>query len=406
MATAQQFTGFGGVRLCADLYGDPDAPSILILPGGGQTRAAWAQTAQALAEAGRHVVCLDLRGHGDSGRAPAGDYSIEAFSGDLRAVLSQMQNRPVLLGASSSGWIATAVLGLQDAHLATGLVLVDSPPRMEAAGIEKMGASMRRRAGTTSDWDPAFLETFSMDKVGEIIAAAAANVTVPTLIVRGARSVLSTPDAVAEFARIIAGAETAEIEGAGHMVATDQADAFNAVLLDFLERRVPRTAQEYREGSDPRTLRDALGCFSTGITVVTTLDPGGVPIGLTANSFTSLSLDPPLLLVCLARSAGSLPAFESNPHFAANVLHIGQQPTSARFARRQEDRFAETPWEAWGTGVPMLTHSLASFECARHAMHDGGDHVILVGRVLRVRFEPWRDPLLYFRGKYRRLHFS
>jgi flavin reductase (DIM6/NTAB) family NADH-FMN oxidoreductase RutF len=89
-----------------------------------------------------------------------------------------------------------------------------------------------------------------------------------------------------------------------------------------------------------------------------------------------------------------------------NVLHIGQQPTSTLFARKDGERFAVTPYEHWETGVPIIKGSLSSFECRRHAMHDGGDHLILVGRVLRVRFEPRRDPLLFFRGRYRRLHFN
>ena len=405
MAT-HSFTGFGGIRLAADLYGNPDDPGVLILPGACQTRDAWEPIALALAAAGRHVVSIDLRGHGESGRAAAGAYGLDAFVGDLRAVLSQMNDRPVLVAASLSGWVATAAIGEDGAHLATGLVLIDSPPRMAPEGVERMGASLRRRAAQATNWDPAVLEAIDMAEIEPRLMAAAGKVTLPTLIVRGAESPLATADAVEDLARSITGAEIIEIEGAGHLVASDRGEAFNAVVLDFLERKVPLAAPEYRAGSDPRTLRDALGCFGTGVTVVTTLDQAGQPVGLTANSFTSVSLDPPLLLVCLARSAGSLPAFQAGENFGVNVLHIGQQLTSARFASKVEDRFAATPWEAWDTGVPLVKHSLASFECARHAVYEGGDHLILVGRVIRVRFEPRRDPLLYFRGKYRRLHFS
>ncbi len=163
---------------------------------------------------------------------------------------------------------------------------------------------------------------------------------------------------------------------------------------------------EYREGSDARTFRDALGCFATGVTVVTAMCPDGTPIGLTANSFTSVSLDPPLLLVCIANSAGSAPYLRDAKRFAVNVLQIGQQPTSNRFAGKGEDRFAATPWITGEFGTPVLTGSLSSFECARHAVHDGGDHFLLVGHVLKAIFEPRRDPLLYFRGKYRKLHFA
>ena len=94
------------------------------------------------------------------------------------------------------------------------------------------------------------------------------------------------------------------------------------------------TKGEYRSGHDPRTLRDALGCFATGVTVVTCLTPSGVPAGVTVNSFTSVSLDPPLLLVCLHKPAASATALVEASHFAINVLQAGQQPASIRFSSR------------------------------------------------------------------------
>lgn len=165
-------------------------------------------------------------------------------------------------------------------------------------------------------------------------------------------------------------------------------------------------ASEYRTGSDSRTLRDALGCFATGVTVVTCVDGGGRPIGLTANSFTALSLDPPLLLVCVAKASASAAAMADTEHFAVNVLQTGQQPASITFSTRGEDRFGQTEWTMGEHGVPVLMDSLSVFECRRHAVHDGGDHFILVGEVVKATFEPGLDPLLYFRGSYRRLHFD
>ncbi|MCA1748555.1 MAG: flavin reductase family protein [Parasphingopyxis sp.] len=160
------------------------------------------------------------------------------------------------------------------------------------------------------------------------------------------------------------------------------------------------------DATDSRTLRNALGCFGTGVTVVTTLDKDGGPVGLTANSFTSVSLDPELLLVCLSRQSNSLRHFTASNHFAVNVLHIGQKKTAQLFATPGAPRFQDTPWEAWHAGVPILSDSLANFECAKYAEYDGGDHVILVGRVLRVRHDHDYDPLLYYRGAYRELHFD
>ncbi|MEW6537095.1 MAG: flavin reductase family protein [Pseudomonadota bacterium] len=188
--------------------------------------------------------------------------------------------------------------------------------------------------------------------------------------------------------------------------ASDAVEAENAALLGFLERHAPRDALHYQAGSDPRTLRDALGCFATGVTVVTTLDEAGQPVGLTANSFSSVSLDPPLILFCLARSSTNVDRFRQAEHFAINVLHIGQQPTSGVFARSQADRFQDVAWETWDTGAPILSGALASFECGTEQIVEAGDHLVIIGRVKRARFEPRRDPLLYFRGKYRRLHFS
>jgi flavin reductase (DIM6/NTAB) family NADH-FMN oxidoreductase RutF len=163
---------------------------------------------------------------------------------------------------------------------------------------------------------------------------------------------------------------------------------------------------EYRTGHDPRTLRDALGCFATGVTVVTCLKPDGTPAGLTVNSFTSVSLDPPLLLVCIHKKATSAGALTSASHFAINVLQAGQQPASISFATRGDDRFGNTPWSCGEAGAPILQESLGVFECERYGLHDGGDHHILVGQVVKASFDAGVDPLLYFRGRYRRLHFD
>ena len=166
------------------------------------------------------------------------------------------------------------------------------------------------------------------------------------------------------------------------------------------------TRHEYRSGHDPRTLRDALGCFATGVTVVTCLNDEGQPAGITVNSFTSVSLDPPLLLVCLAKPAASAAALIEASHFAVNVLQTGQQPASITFSTRVEDRFGNTPWSCGEAGAPILKDSLGVFECERFAVYDGGDHHILVGQVIKASFDAGLDPLLYFRGRYRRLHFD
>ncbi len=153
--------------------------------------------------------------------------------------------------------------------------------------------------------------------------------------------------------------------------------------------------------------RRALGQFATGVTVVTTLvpgdEPGGRPEGVTVNAFASLSLDPPLILVCLAKTTRGLAAFETAGHFAVNVLSETQRNLSVAFSRPGANRFGGVSWSTWTSGCPIFDGCVANLECARIARHDGGDHVIWIGRVERLHFDKSRAPLLYVGGGYRRL---
>ena len=157
---------------------------------------------------------------------------------------------------------------------------------------------------------------------------------------------------------------------------------------------------------DSKAFRDALGAFPTGIAVITASFQEVSHIGITVNSFTSVSLDPPLLLVCLHKQAAASAPLTSAACFAVNVLQNEQQPASITFSTRVEDRFGNTPWSCGEAGAPILEESLCVFECERFAVYDGGDHHILVGQVVKASFDAGLDPLLFFRGSYRRLHFD
>lgn len=390
------FKGFGGVRLEAAISGEELDPSVLLIHDLGRTRSAWGEVAAGLVGAGRRVVALDLRGHGASEWPDDGRYDFDAHVEDLRAVLAQLGTRPVVVAAGFAGWIATAALATDAGLLAAGLVLVDLPGQ-DAAVV----------ADAAHPTDARALIAIPREGMADRLDAAARAIGLPALIVRGGMSAPGDPSDNAEsLASALPDGDRAEVGEADLLVVTDRGEAFMGLLLDFLERKQPRASAEFRAGSDPRTLRDALGCFASGVTIVTARGTDGVPVGLTANSFTSLSLDPPLLLVCVANSSNSAPILREAGHFAINVLQIGQQPASNRFASKAEDRFSATAWSEGEGGVPVLDGSLGSFECKRHAVHDGGDHFILVGEVVRATFEPRRDPLLFFRGKYRRLHFA
>ncbi len=146
-----------------------------------------------------------------------------------------------------------------------------------------------------------------------------------------------------------------------------------------------------------RDLRNALGRFATGVTVVTTLTAEG-PLGITANSFASVSLNPPLVLWSPARKSSRFPAFERAPFFAIHILGAGQRALAERFSRMGHD-FAGIAFAEGQGGTPLIDGCAARFECRHAAGHDGGDHLIVVGEVLRL-VENEGPPLLFHRGAY------
>ncbi|WP_426571385.1 alpha/beta fold hydrolase [Aquihabitans sp. McL0605] len=277
--------GAGGITLAADLGGPVDGPTVVLLHGGGQTRHSWAGTWRVLAESGWRVWSVDLRGHGDSDWAPDGDYTIQAFAGDVEALVRSLPRPPVLVGASLGGissLVAVADAPRQD-EFAHALVLVDVAHRMEKEGTQRIGAFMTgsidgfatleeaadaiaaynpHRPRTTDlsglaknlrpradgrwvwHWDPAFVqgkfgspdETRGAEAGFPRLERAVEELTIPTLLVRGRSSDLLSEEGVADFLARAPHAEFADVAGAGHMVAGDRNEVFNRAILDFLAR--------------------------------------------------------------------------------------------------------------------------------------------------------------------------
>lgn len=155
----------------------------------------------------------------------------------------------------------------------------------------------------------------------------------------------------------------------------------------------------------PPEFRAALGAFATGVCVVATRGRDGSPAGVTVNSFASVSLDPPLVLFCLGRSGSAMRRFASAPGWAIHVLSAGQQGLARRFAVSPHepgfaDPWADIAWHQDEAGLPALPGCLARLTCTAEREVEGGDHVILIGRVSRVAWEVGGRPLLYFRGRY------
>ncbi|MFE3060456.1 alpha/beta fold hydrolase [Nocardia sp. NPDC059239] len=271
------------VTLAADRWSPPadhqQLGTVLLLHGGGQTRHSWKRTAERLAEHGWTAIALDARGHGDSSWAPDSDYTPDALVADLRAVIDTLGERPVLVGASLGGITALLAQG-EDPDLASGLVLVDVTPRIEAEGRDEIAAFMRsgskgfasleeaaeavmaytpnrkrppRPEGMRKNlrmrngrwywhWDPKFLDTRTEQLTPETISArtrramdAAAALKVPALLVRAGGSRIVSPESAQELLAVIPHARFVNVTGAGHMVAGDDNDLFAREMLDFLE---------------------------------------------------------------------------------------------------------------------------------------------------------------------------
>jgi flavin reductase (DIM6/NTAB) family NADH-FMN oxidoreductase RutF/pimeloyl-ACP methyl ester carboxylesterase len=431
--------------LVADIGGGINDPAVLLLHGAGESRHVWAAVARALVAAGRYVVSLDLRGHGDSTFALDGDYSLEAYVEDVLFVVDSLALPIDLIGQRAGGLIAAAAAASSRVR---GLVLIDvgfggaaderqrvrsvlntaveGYANLEEASVRVashrptishqsiLGRLLRRGEDGRWRWrhDPLAISgpadrRIDLSRDGPLIQSALRLRNGPTLLIRtGASSLLSEAEGTRlsvdvsnlEFADL-----STPIDGQGPRVA----EAIMPALEKFLNSCAPRPPERKTAwGVDPTMLRKAFGCFATGVTILTTIAKDGRPVGLTANSFCSVSLDPPLLLFCIDRRAGSLPAFEECDSFAVNILPTEQQDLSNAFVKKGVDRFADRGWETWEASVPIVQDAMAMFECDKHQVLDGGDHRIFIGMVRHVWFDPSKNPLLFFQGKYRSVHVA
>ena len=153
---------------------------------------------------------------------------------------------------------------------------------------------------------------------------------------------------------------------------------------------------------DGREVRNVMGHFATGVTVITTKDKTGKPFGLTVNSFTSLSLNPPLVIVCVDKTVDCYPCFDESKVFAVNILSEDQEDLSRRFATKGIEKFEGIKWRMGNNGAPLLDGVMGIIECRVSHGYEGGDHTIFLGEILSATATGER-PLLFFKGKYSRL---
>ncbi len=279
---ALEFAG-AGVTLRADAWGRSDAPPVVLLHGGGQTRHSWSGTARALATEGWYAIAVDLRGHGESGWSPDGMYGLERFCEDLRAILLALGRKAVVVGASLGGMTALMTEGTAAEPATAAVVLVDIAPRIELKGVQRIvefmtgspegfasleeaadaiaaynshrqrrkdlsGLAKNLRRGADGrwrwHWDPRFMSIGTTEsrppRDPAALEHAARGLRVPTLLVRGRESDLLSEEGARAFLALVAHARYTDVSGAGHMVAGDRNDAFSRAVLDFLRDQVGR----------------------------------------------------------------------------------------------------------------------------------------------------------------------
>lgn len=285
MSEVQRFDTPSGVVIVGDVDGDPAAPPVILLHGGGQTRHSWARAMHELVAAGYRVVNLDTRGHGDSGWSPTADYSYPTMADDLRAVIATLPRPPALVGASLGGitallTVGTTVVATGAPPIAAALVLVDIVPRVDLRGAERIMqfmaarpdgfASIEEAVDTVAaynphrprprdpsglmknlrwrdgrlhwHWDPRLVAQLGRPgppRPSDTLHRAADDVRIPTLLVRGLHSDIVTDAGVDELRAHLPQLEVLDVAEAGHMVAGDKNDLFNQGVIAFLRRTLP-----------------------------------------------------------------------------------------------------------------------------------------------------------------------
>lgn len=283
--TVQRFINSEGMTLVGDVGGPDDAPTVILMHGGGQTRHAWSGTMDRLVEQGYRVINMDARGHGDSDWSPTGSYRPDVQADDLATVLEHASHPVALVGASMGGFTSFYAVGRAEQPIAEALILVDIVLKPAEAGRDRIFnfmkanpdgfASLDEAADAIAlyyperprpknpsglkknlrlrdngryywHWDPQLLDirpTAEPPAFLDLIESVAPNVKLPTLLVRGMESDIVDDAGVNDMKRLVPQTEIFEIAGAGHMVAGDKNDAFSGAVIDFLARHMPVRSQ-------------------------------------------------------------------------------------------------------------------------------------------------------------------
>lgn len=404
----------GGTSFIEAGEGEP----LILIHGVGMNADAWAPQIDAFLGSHR-VIALDMLGHGES-LLPPPEASLDDYIAQVRRLMDDLGIAAANVAGHSMGGLVAMGLAIARPQYVKRLAVLNSvyerDPKarasVEARAAEVAGGGALDHGPALERWfgdsHPA-LRQATLDWLGTVNRGAYATayrifatadrrfsgqlgaILCPALFATGSDDPNSTP-AMAEA--MAAGARRGmalTIDGARHAMTLTHPGETNDALRALMSRRL---------GSfDARELRTAFGSFMTGVTIVTTAGTNDEPRGFTANSFTSVSLDPPLLLICIGKTAASMAVFQAASGFAVNILAEQQKDTSVLFASKRADKFEAANWRPGPFGNPLIEGSAAWFDCARYQVIDAGDHIILMGHIEAFSYSD-ANPLGYARGGY------
>ncbi len=401
-------------------------PSVLLLHGVGMRAAFWDYQVAALSSS-YDVIAVDLPGHGMSSLPPA-DANLGDYTRAVLALVDELAIPRAHVIGHSMGALVALEFALDHPGRTSSVVAMNAVfcrTAEESAAVAARLESVYRRSEPL-DWsetmDRWFVEADGGGRPAEHIAGLLRTVNPtgyertyrvfaesdavhrhrlptlkpPALFLTGEHDRNSNPAMSRAMAALAPEGKAEVVPGERHMMAVTAPDEINRRLVAFLS---PSSTDSVPRTFDVKDFRRALGGFPTGVAVVSTIGGDDAPRGFTANSFTSVSLDPPLILVCIAKNASSCPIFSEAEYFAVNVLASDQADVSSLFASKRADRFSFAGWRSGESGVPLLDGTAAWFECRRDRLVEAGDHVILIGEVLRFGHSP-SAPLAYCRGAH------
>ncbi|RWO76322.1 MAG: alpha/beta fold hydrolase [Mesorhizobium sp.] len=407
---------------------------VLLIHGVGMNAAIWAPQIE-LMKNRWDVIAIDILGHGQSPLPPE-DASLADYAGQAIRLLDHLGLDAVSIVGHSMGALVGQEIALNAPERVRSLVSLNAVFRRPA----ELAQAVRERAAelngaenpsgtdaTIARWfgnpvPDSLAEAARMTRVAlqsvssegyartyRLFAHADAahgdrlsGLAMPGLFMTGSQDRNSSPAMSAAMARLAPRGRCVVLEGERHMMAVASPDVVTRRIVDFLESNdgASTSARPAMDTAfDAGEFRRALGSFLTGVTIVTAIGPEGEPRGFTANSFTSVSLDPPLVLVCIAKKALGHPVFSTSKCFAVNVLSEEQRAASGVFASKSQDKFSAVEWRFGPTGSPLLAGSVATFDCDMEQLVDAGDHSILIGRVREFSHNS-SQPLGYCRGAY------